>query len=108
MTLISHFDKLQIYSYLFPGFRNFHVLNLNCEKFKLYIQNTLNMLKTTRVYFGVLQNSLTTIVIKRVYRWHPMRALYERPCRSPICWTEVGESYITGPDLIKDTSEKWV
>ena len=33
-------------------------------------------------------------------------ALYGRPCRSPICWTEVGESSITGPDLIRDTAEK--
>ena len=33
-------------------------------------------------------------------------ALYGRPCRSPICWTEMGESSITGPDLIRDTSEK--
>ena len=33
-------------------------------------------------------------------------ALYGRPCRSQICWTEVGESSITGPDLIRDTSEK--
>ena len=36
----------------------------------------------------------------------PYKALYGRPCRSPICWTEVGESFITGPDLIRDTSEK--
>ena len=36
----------------------------------------------------------------------PYEALYRRPCRSPICWTEVGESSITGPDLIRDTSEK--
>ena len=34
----------------------------------------------------------------------PYEALYGRPCRSPICWTEVGESSITGPDLIRDTS----
>ena len=33
-------------------------------------------------------------------------ALYGRPCRSLICWIEVGERSITGPDLIKDTSEK--
>ena len=33
-------------------------------------------------------------------------ALYGRPCRSPICWTEVGESSITSPDLVRDTSEK--
>ena len=36
----------------------------------------------------------------------PYEALYGRPCRSPLCWTEVGESSITGLDLIRDTSEK--
>ena len=36
----------------------------------------------------------------------PYEALYGRPCRSPICWTEVGESFIIGPDLIRDASEK--
>ena len=36
----------------------------------------------------------------------PYEALYRRPCRSPICWIEVGESSIIGPDLIRDTSEK--
>ena len=36
----------------------------------------------------------------------PYEALYGRLCRSPICWTEVGESSITGPDMIRDTSEK--
>ena len=33
-------------------------------------------------------------------------ALYGRPCRSPLGWTEVGEGSITGPDLIRDTYEK--
>ena len=36
----------------------------------------------------------------------PYEALYGRPCRSPICWTEVGERSITGSDLIRDTYEK--
>ena len=36
----------------------------------------------------------------------PYESLDGRPCRSPLSWTEVGESYITGPDLIRDTSEK--
>ena len=36
----------------------------------------------------------------------PYEALYGRPCRSPICWTKVGESSIIGSDLIRDTSEK--
>ena len=36
----------------------------------------------------------------------PYEALHGRPCRSPLCWTKVGESSITGPDLIRDISEK--
>ena len=35
----------------------------------------------------------------------PYEALYGRPCRSPICWTEVGENSIIGPNLIRDISE---
>ena len=36
----------------------------------------------------------------------PNEALYGRPCRSPICRTAVGESSITGLDMIRDTSKK--
>ena len=36
----------------------------------------------------------------------PYKALYGRPCRSPICWKKVGERSITGSDMIRDTSEK--
>ena len=36
----------------------------------------------------------------------PYEALYGRLCRSPICWTEVGENSTTGLDFIKDTSAK--
>ena len=36
----------------------------------------------------------------------PYEALYGRPCRSSICWTEVGKSSITFLDMIRDTSEK--
>ena len=39
-------------------------------------------------------------------RMAPYEALYGRLCRSSLCWTEVGESSITGPDLIRDTSAK--
>ncbi|GJS33767.1 putative reverse transcriptase domain-containing protein [Tanacetum coccineum] len=38
----------------------------------------------------------------------PFEALYGRKCRSPICWTEVGEDQILGPELIQKTTEKIV
>ncbi|GKD61601.1 hypothetical protein Tco_1299110, partial [Tanacetum coccineum] len=36
----------------------------------------------------------------------PFEALYGQKCRSPVCWTEVGEAQILGPELIQETTEK--
>ena len=36
----------------------------------------------------------------------PYEGLYGRPYRYPVCWTEVGGRSTTGPDLIRNTSEK--
>ena len=33
-------------------------------------------------------------------------ALYGRRCRTPMCWTELNEHKIIGPDLVKDMKEK--
>nr|GFA34250.1 reverse transcriptase domain-containing protein [Tanacetum cinerariifolium] len=38
----------------------------------------------------------------------PFEALYGRKCRSPVCWTEVGEAQILSPELIQETTEKIV
>ncbi|GJT58496.1 putative reverse transcriptase domain-containing protein [Tanacetum coccineum] len=36
----------------------------------------------------------------------PFEALYGRKCRSPVCWAEVGDAQLTGPELIHETTEK--
>nr|GEZ26756.1 putative reverse transcriptase domain-containing protein [Tanacetum cinerariifolium] len=33
------------------------------------------------------------------------KALYGRKCRSPVCWSEVGDAQLTGPELIHETTE---
>nr|GEX36565.1 hypothetical protein [Tanacetum cinerariifolium] len=38
----------------------------------------------------------------------PFEALYGRKCRSPICWVEVRDSQLTGPENIHETTEKIV
>nr|GEY37776.1 putative reverse transcriptase domain, ribonuclease H-like domain, aspartic peptidase domain protein [Tanacetum cinerariifolium] len=38
----------------------------------------------------------------------PFEALYGRKCRSPVCWSEVGDSQFTGPELIHEITEKIV
>ncbi|GJU59668.1 putative reverse transcriptase domain-containing protein [Tanacetum coccineum] len=36
----------------------------------------------------------------------PFKALYGRKCRSPVCWAEVGEAQLTGPEIIHETTKK--
>nr|GEY70615.1 hypothetical protein [Tanacetum cinerariifolium] len=36
----------------------------------------------------------------------PFEVLYGQKCCSPICWTEVGEAQLLGPELIQETTEK--
>ncbi|GJU03725.1 putative reverse transcriptase domain-containing protein [Tanacetum coccineum] len=38
----------------------------------------------------------------------PFEALYGRKCRSPVCWAEVGEVQLTGPEIVQETTEKIV
>ncbi|GKA46719.1 putative reverse transcriptase domain-containing protein [Tanacetum coccineum] len=36
----------------------------------------------------------------------PFEALYGRKCRSPICWAEVGDAQLTGPEIVHETTKK--
>nr|GEW48510.1 putative reverse transcriptase domain-containing protein [Tanacetum cinerariifolium] len=38
----------------------------------------------------------------------PFKALYGQKCRSPVCWSEVRESHLTGLELVQETMEKIV
>ncbi|GKE63996.1 putative reverse transcriptase domain-containing protein [Tanacetum coccineum] len=38
----------------------------------------------------------------------PFEALYGRKCRSPVCWAEVGEVQLIGPEIVQETTEKIV
>nr|GFD10932.1 retrotransposon protein, putative [Tanacetum cinerariifolium] len=51
-----------------------------------------------------LYNNIYHATIKAV----PFEALYGQKCRSPVCWIEVGEAQILGPELIQETTEKIV
>ncbi|GJW48443.1 putative reverse transcriptase domain-containing protein [Tanacetum coccineum] len=36
----------------------------------------------------------------------PFEALYGQKCRSPVCWAEVGQVQLTGPELVQETTER--
>ena len=36
----------------------------------------------------------------------PYEALYGRPCRTPVHWTELSENKVVGPDIVREAEEK--
>ena len=36
----------------------------------------------------------------------PFEALYGRKCRSPLCWVELGERSVLGPDIVDQTTRQ--
>ena len=36
----------------------------------------------------------------------PFEALYGRNCRSPLCWDDIGDRRLLGPEIIIQTVEK--
>nr|GEU42130.1 hypothetical protein [Tanacetum cinerariifolium] len=38
----------------------------------------------------------------------PFEVLYGQKCRSPVCWAEVGDTQLTGPEIIHETTKKTV
>jgi hypothetical protein len=36
----------------------------------------------------------------------PFEALYGRRCRTPLCWYELGERAVLGPNMVEKTTEK--
>ena len=35
----------------------------------------------------------------------PFEALYGKPCRTPLCWSEVGERVLVGPEIVEETTQ---
>ncbi|GJW02845.1 putative reverse transcriptase domain-containing protein [Tanacetum coccineum] len=35
----------------------------------------------------------------------PFKALYGRKCRSPVCWSKARDAQLTGPEMIRETTE---
>ncbi|KAI3822522.1 hypothetical protein L1987_10113 [Smallanthus sonchifolius] len=80
---------------------------------KRTIQTLEDMLRACVIDFGGNWDSNLSLIEFSYNNSHhtsinmaPFEALYGRKFRSPICWNEIGEAQITGPELIQETSDK--
>ncbi|KAD4584207.1 hypothetical protein E3N88_21808 [Mikania micrantha] len=79
------------------------------------IQTLEDMLRACVIDFGdSWENHLPLVEFSYNNSYHtsiqaaPFEALYGRKCRSPVCWAEIGDNQITGPELVHETTEKIV
>ncbi|GKE56142.1 putative reverse transcriptase domain-containing protein [Tanacetum coccineum] len=79
------------------------------------IQTLEDMLRACVLVFGkVWDRHLPLVEFSYNNSYHTnikaalFEALYGRKCRSPICWAEVGDSQLTGLEIIYETTKKLV
>ncbi|GKB95354.1 putative reverse transcriptase domain-containing protein, partial [Tanacetum coccineum] len=77
------------------------------------IQTLKDMLHACTINFGKYWvNHLPLVEFSYNNSYHasikaaPFEAFYGQKCHSPVCWTEIGEVEILGPELIQETTEK--
>ncbi|GJS31909.1 putative reverse transcriptase domain-containing protein [Tanacetum coccineum] len=80
---------------------------------KRTIQTLKDMLRACAIDFGkgwVNHLSLVEFSYNNIYhasiKAAPFEALYGRKCRSPVCWAEIRQVQLTGPEIVQETTEK--
>ncbi|GKE55574.1 putative reverse transcriptase domain-containing protein [Tanacetum coccineum] len=93
--------------------------SINCDhdprQSERTIQTLEDMLRACVIDFrNGWERHLTLIEFSYNYSYHagikaaPFKALYGRKCRLPVCWAEVRDAQLIGPELIHETIEKIV
>ncbi|GJW30030.1 putative reverse transcriptase domain-containing protein [Tanacetum coccineum] len=79
------------------------------------IQTLEDMLRACVIYFkSSWHRHLPLIEFSYNNSYHasikdvPFEAIYGPNCRSPVCWSEVGDSQLTSPEMVRETTEKIV
>nr|GEW50177.1 reverse transcriptase domain-containing protein [Tanacetum cinerariifolium] len=82
---------------------------------KRTIQTLEDMLRACAIDFGKgWEKQLPLVEFSYNNSYHPsikatpFEALYDRKCRSHVCWDEVGDTQLTGPKILHETVEKIV
>ncbi|CAL5390249.1 unnamed protein product [Camellia sinensis] len=80
-----------------------HVDMLNASFFGHYICYTKDFCGK---WYRIDDCKVMRVDLEEVLSQGAYMLLYSRKCRSPICWTEVGDGPLLGPEIVYETTEK--
>nr|GEY49704.1 hypothetical protein [Tanacetum cinerariifolium] len=85
----------------------------NWRRSECTIQTLEDMLRACMIDFGGSWDTHLSLAefsynnsYHSIIRCAPFEALYERRCRSPVLWTEIGENWLIRPELVQETTDK--
>ncbi|CAN6711623.1 unnamed protein product [Malus baccata var. baccata] len=82
------------------------------SKFWIAFQEALDMLRSLVLHFGEgWHDCLDLMEFAYNNSYHssigmsPFEALYGKSCRTPLCWSKVGERVLVGPEIVDETTQ---
>ncbi|GJS08074.1 putative reverse transcriptase domain-containing protein [Tanacetum coccineum] len=106
-------EVVMMYSKGGPKREDFLKLSRICGQSERTIQTLEDMLRACVIDFGngwVKHLPIFEFSYNNSYhasiKAAPFEALYDQKCRSPVCWAEVGEVQLIGPEIVQETTEK--
>ncbi|KAM1052497.1 hypothetical protein ACFX2J_000090 [Malus domestica] len=97
--------------YYWPGMKR-EIAEYTDRQSERTIQTLEDMLRSSVLQFGDVWHKrlhLMEFAYNNSYHYSvgmsPFEALYGKSCRTPLCWSEVGEKALVGPEIVKETTQ---
>nr|GEZ82191.1 putative reverse transcriptase domain-containing protein [Tanacetum cinerariifolium] len=92
--------KERVWLPLFGGLRDLIMLESHKSKYSIHLGSDKMYHDLKKLYWWPNMKANIATYVTATFK-----ALYGRKCRSPVCWSEVGDAQLTGPEMIRETTE---
>ncbi|GJS09572.1 putative reverse transcriptase domain-containing protein [Tanacetum coccineum] len=108
MDLMNRVCKPYLDKFVIVFIDDILIYSCNKEEHANHLRIILELLKKEKLYAKFSKCDFGFVYYHASIKAAPFEALYGRKFRSPVCWAEVRDVQLTGPEIIHETTEKIV